>query len=125
MPDMTPRRLRLWIEPGQLAQLDGNALDEARRRLRQLRDDVELAGIDQGTTDSIDVILLVSASFRSDDIGEIATILRAALRIGPGPQALIGDDTREVRGIGGEGRTCPRCHGSDGAHVPGCPNGQR
>ena len=125
MPDMTPRRLRLWGEPAQLAQVDENALDEARRRLRRLRDDVELTDIDQRAADSIDIILLVPASFRSDDIGEVVTILRAALRIGSGPHALIGDDTREVRGIGGEGRTCPRCHGSDGAHVPGCPNDQR
>jgi hypothetical protein len=122
---MTPRRLRLWGEPGQLARVDENALDEARRRLRRLRDDVELTDIDQRAADSIDVILLVPASFGNGDIDEIVTILRAALRIGPGPHALIGDDTREVRGIGGEGRTCPRCHGSDGAHVPGCPNDQR
>ena len=125
MPDMTPRRLRLWGEPAHLARVDESALDEARGRLRRLRDDVELTDIDQRAADSIDIILLVSASFRSTDIGEIATILRAALRIGPGPHALIGDETREVRGIGGEGRTCPRCHGSDGAHVPGCPNDQR
>jgi hypothetical protein len=125
MPDMTPRRLRLWGEPARLARVDENALDEARRRLRRLRDDVELTDIDQRAADSTDIILLVPASFGNGDIGEIVTILRAALRIGPGPHALIGDDTREVRGIGGEGRTCPRCHGSDGAHVPGCPNDQR
>jgi hypothetical protein len=122
MPDMTPRRLRLWGEPDQLALIDENALGEVRRRLRRLRDDVELADIDQRAAGSIDIILLVPASFRSDDIGDIATILRDALGIGPGPHALIGGDTGEVRGIGGEGRTCPRCHGSDGSHVPGCPN---
>jgi len=125
MPDMTPRRLRLWGEPGQLARVDENALEEARRRLGQLRRDVELTDIDQRATDSIDIILLVPASLRSGDIDEIAMILRAALGIGPGPHALIGDDTGEVRGIGGEGRTCPRCHGSDGSHVPGCPNDHR
>jgi hypothetical protein len=125
MPDMTPRRLRLWGDPPQLARVDEHDLDEARRRLRRLRDDVELTNIDQRAADSIDIILLVPASFRSGDIGEIATILRQALRIGAGPHALIGDDSGEVRGIGGEGRTCPRCHGSDGAHVPGCPNNQR
>jgi hypothetical protein len=122
---MRPRRLRLWGEPSQLARVDENALEEARRRLRRLRDDVELADIDQRAAGSIDIILLVPPLFRSDDVSEIATILRAALGIGPGPHALIGDDTGEVRGIGGEGRTCPRCHGSDGAHVPGCPNGRR
>ena len=125
MPDMTPRRLRLWGEPGQLARVDENALDEARRQLRRLRDDVELTDIDQRAADSIDIILLTPASFRSDDIGEIATSLRTALGLGPGPHALIGDDAGEVRGIGGEGRTCPRCHGSDGSHVPGCPNDRR
>jgi hypothetical protein len=125
MPDMTPRRLRLWSQPGQLAQVDENALDEGRRRLRSFRDDVELADIDQRTADSIDIILLVPALFGNGDIAEIAAILRAALDIGPGPHALIGDDTGEVRGIGGEGRTCSRCHGSDGAHVPGCPNDRR
>jgi hypothetical protein len=125
MPDMTPRRLRLWGELGQLARVDENALDEARRRLRRLRDDVELTDIDRRAADSIDITLLVPASFRSGDIGEIAATLRAALGIGPGPHALIGDDTGEVRGIGGEGRTCPRCHGSDGSHVPGCPNDRR
>src|ERR1700733_5288192 len=125
MPDMTSRRLRLWGEPTQLARVDEKALDEARGRLRRLRDDVELTDIDRRAADSIDIILLVQASFRSRDIGEIATILRAGLGIGPGPYALIGDDTGEVRGIGGEGRTCPRCHGSDGSHVPGCPNDQR
>jgi len=122
---MTPRRLRLWGEPGQLARVDENTLEEARRRLCQLRDDVELTDIDQRAADSIDIILLVPASFRGGDIGEIATILRAALGIGYGPHALIGEDTGEVRGIGGEGRTCPRCHGSDGSHVPGCPNDHR
>ena len=125
MPDMTPRRLRLWGEPGLLARVDENAVGEGRRRLRRLRDDVELTDIDQRAADSIDIILLVPASFRSADIGEIATILRAALGIGSGPHALIGDDTGEIRGIGGEGRTCPRCHGSDGSHVPGCPNDRR
>jgi len=125
MPDMTPRRLRLWGEPGHLARVDENALDEARSRLRELRDDVELADIDQRAAGSIDIILLVPASFPSDDIGEIATFLRGALGIGPGPHALIGGDIGEVRGIGGEGRTCPRCHGSDGSHVPGCPNDRR
>jgi hypothetical protein len=122
MPDVTPRRLRLWGEPGELARVDESVLDEIRRRLRQLRDDVELTNIDQRAADSIDMILLVPPSFHTGDFDEIATILRAALRIGPGPHALIGDDSGEVRGIGGEGRTCPRCHGSDGAHVPGCPN---
>jgi hypothetical protein len=125
MPDMTPRRLRLWGEPGQLTRVDQDTLEEARRRLHRLRDDVELADIDQRAAGSIDIILLVPASFRSGDIGEIATILRAALGIGSGPHALIGEDTGEVRGIGGEGRTCPRCHGSDGSHVPGCPNDHR
>jgi hypothetical protein len=125
MPDMTPRRLRLWGEPAELARIDETALDEARSRLRRLRDDVELTDIDQRAAESIDIFLLVPASFRSSDIGEIATILRAILGIGPGPHALIGDDTGQIRGIGGEGRTCPRCHGSDGAHVPGCPNGPR
>jgi hypothetical protein len=125
MPDMTPRRLRLWGEPGQLARVDENALEKARGRLRRLRDDVELTDIDQRAADSIDIILLVPASFHSGDIGEIAAILRAALGIGSGPHALIGDDPGQVRGIGGEGRTCPRCHGSDGSHVPGCPNDRR
>jgi hypothetical protein len=125
MPDVTPRRVRLWGEPGQLARVDENTLDEARRRLRRLRDDLELTDIDQRAADSIDITLLVPASFRGGDIGEIATILRAALGIGSGPHALIGEDTGEVRGIGGEGRTCPRCHGSDGSHVPGCPNDHR
>jgi hypothetical protein len=125
MPDMTSRRLRLWGERSELARVDQNALDEARRRLHRLHGDVELTDIDQRASDSIDIILLVPAPFRSADIDEIATILRAALGIGPGPHALIGHDTGEVRGIGGEGRTCPRCHGSDGAHVPGCPNDQR
>ena len=125
MPDMTPRRLRLWGEPGRLARVDDNALDEARGRLRRLRVDVELADIDQRAADSIDIILIVPASFSNADIGEIAAILRASLGIGSGPHALIGDDTGEVRGIGGEGRTCPRCHGSDGAHVRGCPNERR
>jgi len=125
MPDMTPRRLRLWGEPGQLARVDESALDEGRRRLSRRLDDIELAYIEQRAADSIDIVLLVSASFRNDDIGEIAMILRAALGIGSGPHALIGDDTGEVRGIGGEGRTCPRCHGSDGSHVPGCPNDRR
>jgi hypothetical protein len=125
MPDMTPRHLRLWGEPAELARIDENTLDEARRRLRRLRDDVELTDINQRAADSIEITLLVSAPFRSGDIGEIATILRAALGIGPGPHALIMDDTGEFRAIGGEGRTCPRCHGSDGAHVPGCPNDQR
>lgn len=122
---MTPRRLRLWGEPGQLARVDESTLDEGRIRLSRRHDDIELAYIEQRTADSIDIVLLVSASFRSDDIGEIATILRAALGIGSGPHALIGDDTGEVRGIGGEGRTCPRCHGTDGSHVPGCPNDRR
>jgi hypothetical protein len=125
MPDMMPRRLRLWGDPAQLARVDEDALNEARRRLRRLRDDVELTDIDQRAAESIDILLLVQAPFRSGDIDEIATILRAALGIGPGPHALIGDDTGGVRAIGGEGRTCPRCHGSDGAHVPGCPNDQR
>jgi hypothetical protein len=122
---LTPRRLRLWGQPGQLARVDETSVDEARRRLRSLRDDVELADIDPGEADSIDIILLVPASFRSGDIGEIAATLRAALGVGSGPFVLIGDDTGEIRGVGGEGRTCPRCHGSDGAHVPGCPNDQR
>lgn len=122
---MTPRRLRLWGEPSQLARVDENDLEEARRRLRRLRDDVELTDIDQRAADSIDIILLVPESFRGGDVGEIATILRAALRIGFGPHALVGDDTGEVRGIGGEGTTCHLCHGSDGAHVPGCPNDRR
>jgi hypothetical protein len=125
MPEVTPRRVRLWGEPGQLARVDENTLDEARRRLRRLRDDLELTDIDQRAADSIDITLLVPASFRGGDIGEIATILRAALGIGSGPHALTGEDTGEVRGIGGEGRTCPRCHGSDGSHVPGCPNDHR
>lgn len=125
MPHVTPRRLRLWGEPGQLASIDENSLDEARRRLRGFRGDIELADIDQRTAGSIDVIIVVPASFRSDDLGEIAATLRAALEIGDGPSALIGDDTGEIRAIGGEGRTCPRCHGSDGAHVPGCPNDER
>lgn len=125
MPDVTPRRVRLWGEPGQLARVDENTLDDARRRLRRLHDDLELTDIDQRAADSIDITLLVPASFRGGDIGEIATILRAALGIGSGPHALIGEDTGEVRGIGGEGRTCPRCHGSDGSHIPGCPNDHR
>lgn len=125
MPHVTPRRLRLWGEPGQLASIDENSLDEARRRLRGFRGDIELADIDQRTAGSIDVIIVVPASFRSDDLGEIAATLRAALEIGDGPSSLIGDDTGEIRAIGGEGRTCPRCHGSDGAHVPGCPNDER
>lgn len=125
MPDMTPRRLRLWGEPGQLARVDESALDEGRRRLSRRHDDIELAYFEQRTADSIDIVLLVPPSFRSDDFSEIATILRAALGIGAGPHALIGDDTEAVRGIGGEGRTCPRCHGSDGSHVPGCPNDRR
>lgn len=125
MPDLTPRRLRLWGEPGELARVDDSVLDETRRRLRQLRDDVELTSIDQRAGDSIDIFLLVPPSLPSGDLDQIATILRAALGIGPGPHALIGDDPGEVRGIGGEGRTCPRCHGSDGAHVPGCPNDRR
>jgi len=118
------RRLRLWGDPRQLTRVDENALDEARRRLRRLRVDVELTDVDQRTANSIDVVLLVPESFRSGDISEIASILREALAIGSGPHALIGDDPGEVRGIGGEGRTCPRCRGSDGAHVPGCPNDQ-
>lgn len=122
---MSPRRLRLWGEPSQLARVDENTLAEARGRLRRLRDDVELADIEQRAAGSIDVILLMPAPFPSGDVSEIAMILREALGIGPGPHALIGDDTGGIRGIGGEGRTCPRCHGSDGAHVPGCPNGRR
>src|ERR1700684_2050890 len=116
MPDVTPRRLRLWGEPGQLIRIDENTLDEARRGLR---DDVELADIEQRTADSIDLTLLVPSSFRRSDFDEVVASLRAALGIGAGPYVLIGDDTGEVRGIGGEGRTCPVCRISDGSHVPG------
>jgi hypothetical protein len=122
MPDMRPRRLRLWGEPGELARIDENVLEEARRRLRRQLADVELMTIDRQSANSIDVVLLVPASFRIGEVDEIASALRAALGIGSGPHALIGEDPGEVRGIGGEGRTCPRCHGSDGAHVAGCPN---
>lgn len=125
MPDVMPRRLRLWGEPSQLAGVDENTLEETRRYLRRLRDDVELMYIDQRAADSIDIILLLPDTLPPGDISEIATVLREILGIGAGPHALIGEDPGQVRGIGGEGRTCPRCHGSDGSHVPGCPNESR
>ena len=107
MPDMTPRRLRLWGERGQLARVDESALDEGRRRLSRRHDDIELAYIEQRAADSIDIVLLVPASFRSDDFSEIATILRAALGIGSGPHALIGDDTGEIRASVVKGERVP------------------
>jgi hypothetical protein len=122
MPDMTPRRLRLWGDPSLLARVGEDALAEARRRLGQRRDDVQLVEAEQQAADSIDLILLVPASFTSSDIDLLALMLRESLGIGPGPHALIGDGNEAVRGIAGEGRRCPRCGASDGSHVPGCPN---
>jgi hypothetical protein len=126
MPSMTPRRLRLWGDQGRLTEFDAeNALRKARRRLRQLRDDVELVHIEQLSADSVEVALLVPPSVRSEDIDEISAALRESLEIGAGPYALIPDRDEEVRGIGGQGSTCPVCRASEGSHVPGCPRSRR
>jgi hypothetical protein len=126
MPNMTRRRLRLWGDPSQLTGLDAvNALEEARRRLRELRDDVELMRIERLSPDSIAVVLLVAPSVRDEDIDEIATALRETLGIGAGPAVLMPEDVERVRGIGGQGRTCRACGATDGSHVRGCPEDRR
>jgi hypothetical protein len=122
MPGMTPRRLRLWSDPELLSGFDADsAAAEARRRLRGLRDDIELMHVSQQSPDSIGVVLLVAPSVRGEDIDEIAAVLREALGIGAGVDELLPERAEEVRGIGGEGRTCRSCGAPDGSHVPGCP----
>lgn len=126
MPGMTPRRLRLWGDPGLLAGFDADSVTaEARRRLRGLRDDVELVHVSQQSPDSIGVVLLAAPSVRDEDIDEIAAVLREALGIGLGVDELLPEQVEEIRGIGGEGRTCRGCGAPDGTHVPGCPAERR
>jgi hypothetical protein len=130
MPGMTPRRLRLWGDPSRLTGFDAeNALEEARRRLRQLRNDIELMHIEQRSASSIETVLLVAPSVRSEDIDEIVSVLRESLQIGAGPYALMpdadGDEDDRGRGIGGQGPTCPCCGAPDGSHLPKCPRSPR
>lgn len=123
MTGMARHRLRLWADPSRLTGFNGAAvLDSARIHIRQLRGDVELTVIAQESPDSIGVVLLTAPTVSSDDIAEITADLRAFLDIGPGPDALIPDEAEGVRGIGGQGRTCPECRASDGSHLPGCPH---
>jgi hypothetical protein len=123
---MTPIRLRLWADPGQLAGFDGEiALENAQAHLRELRDDVELTDIDLVSPDSIEVVLLRAPTVGIEDIDQIATDLRAFLGVGDGPYVVVPDDHGAVRGIGGQGRTCPDCRRSDGRHTPGCPRSRR
>jgi hypothetical protein len=122
MTGRTPRRLRLQADPGRLAGFDGETvLEDARTRLGQLRDDVELTHIEWLSSDSIGVVLLTEPTVRGEDIAEIVTHLREILEIGPGPGEWLPADVGKVRGIGGEGPTCPDCWAPDGSHVPGCP----
>ena len=73
MPGMTRRRLRLWTEPGRLTGFAAeSALNAARQRLRELRDDVELTHVQLLSDDSIGVVLLVAPSAGIGDIDEIA-----------------------------------------------------
>lgn len=126
MTGRTPRRLRLWADPGRLTGFDAEiVLENARTHLHQRRDDVELTHIEQLSPDSIGVVLLAAPTLRSQDIDEIATDLREYLGIGPGRQRLLPDQVTEVRGIGGQGRTCPRCGASGGSHLPECPRNRR
>lgn len=126
MTGMARHRLRLWADPGRLTGFNGAAvLDSARTHMRQLRGGVELTAIVQESPESIGVVLLTAPAASSDDIAEIAADLRAFLDIGPGLDVLVPDEVDRVRGIGGQGRTCPECRASDGSHLPGCPNGRR
>jgi hypothetical protein len=126
MTGMTPLRLRLWADPGELTGFDGETvLENARAQLRELRDDVELTHIELLSPDSIGAVLLAAPTVRVDDIDGIATDLRALLGIGPGPYAPIPYEPGAVRSIGGQGRTCPDCRASDGSHLPGCPRSRR
>lgn len=126
MPGMTRRRLQLWADPGRLAGFDaGNAFAEAQRRLRELRDDVELTLIRQLSPDSVGIVLLAAPSVGAAGIDEIAAVLREALGLGAGRTELVPDGLEEVRGIGGPGHTCSECGLPDGSHRRGCPNGPR
>ncbi len=126
MTGMTPRRLQLWADPSRLAGFDGEtALEHATVCLRQQRDDVELTQIKQLSPDSIGVVLLVAPTVRREDEDDIAAALREILEIGPGHDVWIPDERGEVRGISGQGRSCPECGGSDGSHLPGCPRSRQ
>jgi hypothetical protein len=126
MPGMTPRRLRLWGDPSRLTGFDAeNALEHARGRLRQLRDDIELMHLEQRSASSIGILLLVAPSVRTEDFDEIASVLRESLVIGAGPYALLPDGDEDDRAIHGLGRTCSACGAPDGTHLLECPRSQR
>jgi len=125
--EMARLRLRLLADPSRLAGFDSKAaLELARPRLRQARDDAELAHVEQLAPDAVGVVLLVAPAVGADDIDEIAKDLRAALGIGPGPHELILNEAADpyvhrVRGIKGESTACPSCGLGGGRHLPGCP----
>ena len=122
MTGMRPRRLQLWADPSKLTEFDAvSAHREARRRLGELRDDVKVMRIQRLAADSIEVVLLVAPPVHDEDFDEIAAVLRETLGTGPGRTLLIPDELDRVRGIGGQGRTCPCCGAPDGSHVRDCP----
>jgi hypothetical protein len=126
MSGMTPLRLRLWAESAELTGFDAEtALDSARTRLADLRGDVELTHVERLSPDSIGVVLLAAPTIAADALGGIVADLRAALEIGPGLYVPIPSDPGAVRGIGGQGRTCPDCGATDGSHLLGCPRSRR
>ena len=125
MPGMTRRRLQLQGDPARLAGFDPClALEQARQRLRQLRGDVELTGIEKFPPVSVRVVMLAGPAVDDEVMYEIAAVLRETLGIGAGATELPpeGEDD-PVRGISGYGRTCEKCGYPDGAHSRGCPNG--
>jgi hypothetical protein len=122
MTEMTPRRLRLWADRGRLTGLDGDGtLEVTRIGLPPLRGDVEVTHIELLPPDSISVILLAAPAISDEELDEVATVLREALGIGPGPHLMMPDGIGPVRAIAGQGHTCPECGASDGSHLPGCP----
>jgi hypothetical protein len=129
MNRMARLRLHLRADPSELASFDGEAaLERARARLRDSRDDVQVTYVELLSPNAVGVVLL-TGPVSVEDIDDIAANLRAALEIEPGFNRLMPDSLEGVRGIGGgesrgvggEETECPACGIPGGGHLRGCP----
>lgn len=129
MAEMALLRLQLQADPSQLIGFDSEAaLEQARSRLRESRDDVQVTHVELLSAGTVGVVFLAQP-LSVEGIDDVATELRAALGIGPGINRLMSGPVRGVRGlgggeswsIGGRDSTCGDCGIPGGRHLTGCP----